>query len=55
MDFFTTIFESLRALFITIPTDNIWAIFYVIGSAVIQLFALFSFGGSDGGGGGIFQ
>jgi len=53
--FLSTIFESLQALFITIPLDNGLALFYVIGSAFLQLFALFSFGGADGGGGGILQ
>lgn len=52
VDFFTTIFESLRSLFITIPLDNATAILYVIGSAILQLFALFTFGGAGGSGGG---
>ena len=53
MDILSTIFESLRGLFVTIPLDNAFSIFYVIGNALLQLFALFSFGAADGGGGGI--
>lgn len=51
MGFLSQIFDTIQSLFITIPLDNAFAYGYVILSAIVQLFALFSFGGADGGGG----
>lgn len=52
MGFLTDILETLRALVVTIPLDNALAIFYVVLGAIVNLFALLTFGGADGGAGG---
>ncbi len=51
MGFLTDILETFRSLIVTIPLDNGLAVLYVVLGAIVNLFTLFSFGGSDGGGG----
>lgn len=50
MGFLQEIFDTLRTLVVTIPLDNVFSYLFVILGAVANLFALFAFGGTDGGG-----
>lgn len=50
MNYLSDILDAIQALIVTIPLDNLLAVGYVVFSAVLSLFALLTFGGTDGGG-----